>query len=264
MLIWDGSGRWLCGAAGSPGRSLWARRWNQAEPGSFSLLRPLEVFGPLGYFLEVETKSLLAAQALGAVLGVLYPKYRVSLASRCGQWQPAQQLQAWSHQFSRGQAARWWLTPLLPAGAMNSCTPVLWFRNRDAKSLSDIFCCFCRNPVLSFLSTKKGLPEHLIWPLALLTSWWEHYVLSCRTEASSLRKRHTENQIHILHSFRGKTHRKGQSLIHSKHKNICTRVYRNNETMREIMQYSPQISEYYRVFKNGYLLTLINNSIIYF
>lgn len=174
MLIWDGSGRWLCGATSSPGRTLWARRWNQAKPGSFSLLRPLEVFGPLGYFLEEGTKSLLAAQALGAVLGVLYPRYLgVSLASRCGQWQPARQLQARSHQFSGGQAATWWLTPLLPAGAMNSCAPVLWFWNRDLKSLSDIFCSFFRNLVLSFLSTKKGLSEHFILPLSLLTSWWE-------------------------------------------------------------------------------------------
>lgn len=50
-------------------RTFRGKRLNGAEPGSFFLHWPLEVLDPLSYFLEVDTKSLLAAQALGAVLG---------------------------------------------------------------------------------------------------------------------------------------------------------------------------------------------------
>lgn len=50
-------------------RTLKGKRLNGAEPGSFFLRWPLEVLDLFSYFLEVDTKSLLAAQAIGAVLG---------------------------------------------------------------------------------------------------------------------------------------------------------------------------------------------------
>lgn len=68
-------------STGGPVSTLRGRRGNGAEPGSFSLLWPLELFGLLSYFLEVETKSLLAALAPGSVFGASYTRNRASLAS---------------------------------------------------------------------------------------------------------------------------------------------------------------------------------------
>lgn len=101
---WSPGTKWASNYASSIGsllRTFSGKRWKGAEPGSFSPLWPLELFSFLSNLLKVGTKSLLASQALGAVLGISYNRKRTSLVCRYGLWQPVQQLQAFSHHFSR-------------------------------------------------------------------------------------------------------------------------------------------------------------------
>lgn len=63
-------------------RILRDKRQNGAEPGSFSPLWSFEVFGLISYFLEVEMKSLLVAQAPEAVLGASNNRNRARLVCR--------------------------------------------------------------------------------------------------------------------------------------------------------------------------------------
>ena len=65
-------------------RILREKRQNGAELGSFSPLWPLEVVGLISYFLEVEMKTVLVAQAPEAVLGASNNRNRARLVCRSG------------------------------------------------------------------------------------------------------------------------------------------------------------------------------------